>query len=348
MKYPTTEKEYRAYNAINFSSLSSLSDSPKWYRYEQLNKDDSKWDKSYFHIGSAFDALLTEGMEALENEFVVGTVEPTNAKLLGFCDYYIHALWDGQSKDVALQIAKQKSGYKITVKALKGKLEGAYATYVEEKLASKGKKFLLPGQMELILKMYENFKDTPEVSKWFIARADEFGIERHFQKPIIFSIEGIECKALLDCLYIDHVNKKIYPIDLKTTSKNVESFYGSFEKYKYYLQAAFYTEAVRQWVFSETLAAASGFGTDFTGYEIMPFSFAVCEKSLYNKPLMYVCTENTLEKGRTGGVVKGTSKRVKGYEQLIYDMLWHRDQNLWDFPREVYESSLVKVLDVFE
>ena len=63
-----------------------------------------------------------------------------------------------------------------------------------------------------------------------------------FQKRI-----QVECKALLDRLIVDHVNKIIHYIDLKTTGNSIYLFEGSFKSYHYYRQMAFYRRAIAEW-----------------------------------------------------------------------------------------------------
>lgn len=90
--------------------------------------------------------------------------------------------------------------------------------------------------------------------------------ERVFFKreyPILFELDGITCKALLDVVHIDFTKKEIMIRDLKTTSQPVAKFMGttryvqqgqevvmdwnngSFQNYHYYRQMAFYFEAIR-------------------------------------------------------------------------------------------------------
>src|SRR5690606_40380902 len=52
--------------------------------------------------------------------------------------------------------------------------------------------------------------------------------EYHYQFPIVFRCGKRECKGLLDLLVIDHKNKTIQIVDLKTTGKSNLSFPKSF------------------------------------------------------------------------------------------------------------------------
>ena len=70
-----TEKEYRAHPALNFSSISNFDASPTLYLHNRSQKSKHDGDKAYFHVGSALDCMLTDGEEAFNKQFVVGTVD---------------------------------------------------------------------------------------------------------------------------------------------------------------------------------------------------------------------------------------------------------------------------------
>jgi hypothetical protein len=338
-----TEKEYRAHPAINFSSLSDLDTSPGLYLRNRSKKSKHDGDKIYFHIGSALDCLITDSEEEFNKQFVIGTVDAPSGMMLNFCDTYIHSKIDGLSDQDAQHQAYQKSGYRISkARVWEECNKGIGIQYINEKLEAYPATYLSREDGNLVKRMYESINSNPKVVYYFRDKNIK-GIERKFQFPILFNACGAEAKALLDLLFIDHNEKKVYPIDLKTTGKRVEEFNKSFVSFKYYLQAAYYSEAVRQWMQTQTMIGVH----DYSDYTIENFQFVVVSKKGYGIPLIFKTTDHDLHCGRHGGVVKGLDYK-RGYEQLIDDLQWHKANNYWDTSRELFESSHTITLDIFE
>ena len=339
-----TEKEYRAHKAMNFSSLSEFDSSPKWYFYNKQRHNPHDGDRSYFHIGSALDCIMTDGMDQFKKDFVVGTVTSPTGNMRTFCDTFVHCKIDGLDDDTSIHQAYVKSGYKIKVDRVKTKLaEGVGRVYIKEKLAADKKTYLTKDEGELVQRMYNKVQENPKINYYF-SRKDEDSVERKFQFPILFTVNGIECKALLDLLFIDHKEKKVYPIDLKTTGKSTAEFAKSFVSFRYYLQAAFYTEAVRQWMVAQSLIGIC----DYSKYTLEPFQFAVVSKSGYEIPFLFKTTPYILACGRDGGILKSNGEYRRGYVKLLDDYQWHTANKYWETPRELFESQHTVTLDVFK
>lgn len=78
--------------------------------------------------------------------------------------------------------------------------------------------------------------------------SDEWDGYESYNELMIESVcpeTGIKLKGLLDRLMIDHRNKTIIIPDLKTTSRAVDTFNGSYEMFRYYRQHAFYGYLVK-------------------------------------------------------------------------------------------------------
>ena len=75
-------------------------------------------------------------------------------------------------------------------------------------------------------------------------------IDVYYQLPIYFEYRGIACKALLDMLFvfkdIDGKVLSVLLVDLKTMAGLTINFgITSFKSFRYDIQAAWYTEALR-------------------------------------------------------------------------------------------------------
>jgi hypothetical protein len=162
------------------------------------------------------------------------------------------------------------------------------------------------------------------------ASGDDMEYHTHF--PIEFKYEldekrSISCKAELDMLLIDHEDRIIRPMDLKTTYDN-ESFDFMYIKNSYYLQNAFYVKAVQVW------AEANGLGE----YAIFPMKFIVGDTSSNNRrPLTYETSQEDIEKGMYGFKLKGTWYR--GVDNLIQDIAWAEENDEWSCSREAFRNK---------
>jgi len=144
----------------------------------------------------------------------------------------------------------------------------------------------------------------------------------------------VECKSEIDMIFIDHEGKTIYPRDLKTSYDN-ESFDYMYIKNSYYLQNAFYWKAVRLW------ALENGLGD----YKVMPLDFIVGDTSANNrKPLIYQTSMEDVEKGLKGFDLRGNHYR--GIEELIDEIAWCEEKDIWDCSRESYNKMGVMKLNV--
>jgi len=150
------------------------------------------------------------------------------------------------------------------------------------------------------------------------------------KKPIFeFTFKGIDFKGEGDMITIDHNEKKVYPIDIKTMSGMITDFPGNFWKYRYDFQGAFYSKAVTEYPAVKELVEK--------GYAIEPFMFFVVEKECINKPMIFTMTHESLQVGTNGGVANG--KQLEGVRQAIERYAFHKQSNEWDYPMEYYTNK---------
>ncbi len=65
------------------------------------------------------------------------------------------------------------------------------------------------------------------------------------------------------------------------------------------------------------------------------------------KPLVYKTSIEDLYVGKHGGKLLRSGDEVKGFNQLIDDMTWHLDNQLFDYPKEIYDVEGEVPLNVF-
>ena len=181
-----------------------------------------------------------------------------------------------------------------------------------------------------------SIRTNPTTSKYFETSKD---VEILDQLAIYFSYCGIDCKALLDRVIIDHKNKTIQPIDFKTMGDQTLYFPKSLRQRRYDIQAAFYTEALKSKKVYET-------------YEILPFKFIVESTVNPGNPLVFTCSSELLDIGKNGRqpyklcdkpysfehITYMKFDEIKGFHQLIEDYKWYME-NEFEKSRKIVESQ---------
>lgn len=146
--------------------------------------------------------------------------------------------------------------------------------------------------------------------------------------------KSILCKSELDMMVIDHEDKTIQPMDLKTTYDN-ESFDYMYIKNSYYLQNAFYDKAVKVWAAENDMA-------DFT---VLPMKFVVGDTSSNNRrPLIYSTSSQDVVAGMFGFDFRGTHYR--GVHELIMDIAWAEENDVWNCSKEAFDNKGKMTLNI--
>ena len=166
---------------------------------------------------------------------------------------------------------------------------------------------------------------------------DEFtaGLLTQINNPLLTKVEleftmlegKVKCKSEVDAVEVDRENKILRPYDLKCTFDN-EEFDYMYVKNRYYLQQAFYSIGLEQWKTEN----------DFADYTIAPFSFIVGDTSANKRrPLIYKLSEKDKEMGIKGFSLRGN--KYRGVEQLVQEIKWHMDMEIWNCSKESFDKN---------
>lgn len=130
------------------------------------------------------------------------------------------------------------------------------------------------------------------------------------------------CKSLLDRVKIDHVNKRVILIDLKTTS-TIYDFKHSVDSFDYYRQMAYYILALT-WYFKDL-------GFDIENYDVEVYIIAISTQT-YEIRVFNMLDEQVL------------SNKARVIVSVLSDLSYNFKNNLWDHTREYYEGTGVEQL----
>lgn len=349
--------EYADVRAFSQSSLKLLDFSPRqFYREEypwvigQTPFKALRAETDSMLLGSLVDVMLTRPKD-LDKEYVTVEGAPTG-QMKTFVDLYF-----AYEKDVTKGYTEELTPYnhaEITSRAYKGaefkrdslekvterfKTEGLL--YYNSLRKTIGKTVVLAEMMikatALVRGMLEDEFIGEVVGRIEGTVMDERGtLTQVFNQLAIYWEEhGLLFKALLDKVIVDHIKKTIQPYDIKTTGES--NFMTAFGSWRYDLQGAFYTDALHYWMKQQGLE----------GYTILPFIFIVCftnDRGI--PPQMWSMGQYDYYAGRYG-MYRPKMRQVRGYQDLIQDLLWHIKEDKWRYSKSVYKNNGVRELNYY-
>ena len=215
------------------------------YLKDMLDGKEEGISAKYLDKGTMIHMYLLQPDEFWHNYIVIDYEKPKTAQQTAFCERY-HSSAEIVEEDKLLDAYKfAYSGNNMSKDAMLKKakeLQLKFAEYIEA--LEKTDLYTIISFADL--NMLKNIKDNIDKHK----KADELltnqpGMECHNEFHINWEaeVQGVSCKSLLDRVKIDHANRKITLIDLKTTA-DVYNFKHSVEEYDYYRQIAFYILAL--------------------------------------------------------------------------------------------------------
>ena len=224
-----------------------------------------------------------------------------NDKIL--LDAYNNAYSNKLSNEAKLAIAKD--------------FELKYSEYIKSRSLEQTKKVISFADLNMLKNIKKNIDEHKKANELL---TNDLGCECHNEFHINWEDPKykLPCKSLLDRVKIDHVNKKITVIDLKTTA-DVYNFKHSVETYDYYRQIAFYLLAITWYMNDQEI--------DISDYDCEAYIIAIQTNSNNEVRVFNMLNENELMNSK----------------DIIFDTLselsYHYQSNNWDHTRNYYEND---------
>jgi len=222
-------------------------------------------------LGSAVDSIITGGLNEFNQQFVVSNNHYTD----GMIKIAMQIIADGTYNDVAKipidtlnQIAK-RAGYYVKSDAKRlselQKMDlSLIQDYIKLKKHNPSKTILDSKDWNSVFNAVHALKNDSK-TKWYFGDNDD-SLERLYQLKFKACINGVPYRCMPDLIIIDHENKIIYPIDLKTSSHLEKDFYMSFTDWSYWIQAELYASILRRNLDNDEY---------FKDFRIVPYRFIV-------------------------------------------------------------------------
>ena len=319
ISWDVPEIDYREDKSLSYSKISDfLRNGPK----ALINNE--KKDSPALRFGSLVDCLLT-AEEEFDDRFYVVDMNKISDTIRRIVENIYHTYWDydsiGEIGYDILDIVDEEGyqpNYKPETKIKKIiELGGDYFKTLRK---SEGKMVISEEEYNQAKQCIQTLKTHRFTYKLFQLESYE---EIFYQLKFRTNIYGVNSRCMFDIIKVDHKNKTIEPIDLKTTGKSEEDFEKSFIDWNYWIQCQMYSEILTK-VISE-----DEYFHDFT---ILDFKFCVINKFNLSPLIWDSCN------------IEEESKKIKEkfgwyWWELLKDAAWHLKQNKFNYSRASYENG---------
>lgn len=202
-----------------------------------------------------------------------------------------------------------------------------YQNYIEYFRNKDSKKVISFADLNMLKTIKKNMEDHKKANELLFNYPETFEVHNEFhinwEYPNASSLGDLPCKSLLDRVMIDHTNKKIILVDIKTTA-DVYNFKHSVEEFDYCRQLAYYWLAIH-WYFKNELKL------NIEEYEYETYIVAVQSHDGYE---VRVFKFNS----------KAIEERLVTIDYAIKRIAWHKNNNLWDHMKEYYDEDGAELL----
>lgn len=197
-----------------------------------------------------------------------------------------------------------------------------YQNYIEYFRNKDSKKVISFADLNMLKAIKKNMEDHKKANELLFKYPETFEVHNEFhinwEYPNASTLGDLPCKSLLDRVMIDHTNKKIILVDIKTTA-DVYNFKHSVEEFDYCRQLAYYWLAIH-WYFKNELKL------NIEEYEYETYIVAVQSHDGYE---VRVFKFNS----------KAIEERLVTIDYAIKRIAWHKNNNLWDHMKEYYDED---------
>ena len=245
---PITEPEYRNRPELSYSTLSTFERSG----FDGLDHLFDKIESPSLLFGSVVDTILTDGMGAFNDHYIVMDVNVTDGgkdvcnKLMELCPSTIS--FEELSEEAVSNAAKLAGFWKAdkwdNIRYKKVLETGNIAEYFNA-LMHNDKTLVDSDTYNDALRCIQALKTSPATQSYFANDDPLSPIRRYYQLKFAAKFHGIGYRCMADLICVDYEKKKIIPCDLKTSGKPEWHFLDSFKLWGYMIQARLYWRIIK-------------------------------------------------------------------------------------------------------
>lgn len=274
-------------------------------------------------IGSLVNDLLLDE-QVFDNKYFIFNGSKPTATLGKLCDIIINNYNIIPNDEDIIKIAKDNNFWsKYSDEVLKKTIfTTEFKDYINSQYLSKTKTLITTDDLILA----NDIKDTL-LTHNFSKHIFNNDYDNYNEFKFVMKYKNFNIRGILDRIIVNHENKTVQFIDLKTGANNAEEFENSFIKFKYYFQSALYTNAHKV-IFKELEIPKD--------YKLLPFQFLYIGR--YQKiPLVYTVSKKWYNAAFKG--FKMYNNIYKGIDTLLDEIEWHYNNRIFDVSKFIYESN---------
>lgn len=320
--YPELDKLYESKKEIDLMlSYSRISDFSKNGPKALIKKTIIK--NQGVHIGSLVDDLLLDETSVDNKYYMFNGSQPT-ATLGKLASIVLTNYNEPPTIETLVNICKENGFWSkySEIRLIEAIDKPEFWEYLNAQYASKTKTLITTDDLLLANDIKDALLTHDFSQDIFINEFDNYN-----QVKFNMKYKGFKIRGILDRVIVNHTDKTVRFIDLKTGMYPAEEFESSFIKFKYYFQAAIYTLAYDG--IRESLELSDE-------YTLLPFEFLYIGR-FQRIPLLYVFTEKWFN-----AAIKGFKKgpyTYRGLDDNLDLIKWHYENRVFDLSKFIYASN---------
>ena len=283
ISWQVSEEEYRADPALSYSTLAR-------YEREGFNNLDKLFDRietPSLTFGSAVDSIITGGQEEFDERFMVAEFPSMPDSIVKIIKS-LYKQYAGTYRsllnipDSSIIRETEDQNYQMNWKPeTRAKVIREKGTDYYNLLFVAGDRCIIDTQTyQDVVNAVKVLKESSS-TKLYFADDNPFepDIERLYQLKFKGEFDGITYRNMADLIIVNHKEKWVKPVDLKTSSHTEWDFYKSFVDWRYDIQARLYWSIIRQNMDKDEY---------FKDFKLLDYDFIVVNKRTLT-PLVWNC-----------------------------------------------------------
>lgn len=311
------ESTYHSYDAWSYSKIAKYA-KDGFSAIANMDKPTSPTPSMEF--GSLFDAMITRAEEVTSlYQIVDDDVPPSEKAVIEYLARANEAKTLSEISDVQLQTAFELCKYHTNWKfdTCKQKLLN-YQDYY--RILKSGKKLISKEDWDDAYEMYHAFQYSPYLNDLFGKRSTdkvEYLYQTQYAVPYTLpSGKTVRVKIMPDLIKVNHEDKTIQLVDLKTSSDPAWNFQDNFIKFAYYIQAKLY---------SDVIEIIKDRDADLQEYYILPYLFTDISRT-DKIPVTYTYDQNAESQRNGFSFSKGDKVySYKSWQTLLDEILSYKE-----------------------
>jgi len=290
---------YEASNCLSFSKIKNIYHDPRSL-FEEKKDEDKEW----LTFGNLVDLFTTRRDIPINSMVYVNDKKLPSDQFRRMADYILDnninidlsKLSDDQIKEIYSNSGSQVNWKPETKRQ---HLIEECSDYIETLSENKDKIIISPDTFNEATQLASVLMTHRWTKHLFMSERDQErnNVELYYQYKVKYIFESLQCKSMLDIIFIDHDKMTVSPYDIKTGTDLPEYFASStIFKYKLIYQACLYREALK--AFCSKIS-------EFKDYDVEPFRFVYISRLRPYYPKIVKIDDSFHDEIKSSGVTVG-------------------------------------------